>query len=292
MQTLPIINRPAWLPKQAWPWPTQAVDYGAGRVALTDIGQGPTLLFVHVGSWSFVWRDVLTRLQNDFRCVAVDAPGCGLSDRTESAPTLVQAADVVTAVVDQLRLRDVTLVAHDLGGPAGFLAASRRADSFAALASVNCFAWRPTGAAFRGMLTLMGSAPATRLDAAIGWLPRLTATSFGIGRHWSRSDVAVFRAGIDPLARRAWHGYFRSARDADDLYAELDAGLRGPLADRPLLTAFGQFNDPLRFQKRWRAYYPDARQVKVPHGNHFPMCDNPELVASALTDLAARPDHR
>jgi haloalkane dehalogenase len=104
--------------------------------------------------------------------------------------------------------------------------------------------------------------------------------------------VAVFRAGIDPLARRAWHGYFRSARDADDLYAELDAGLRGPLADRPLLTAFGQFNDPLRFQKRWRAYYPDARQVKVPHGNHFPMCDNPELVASALTDLAARPDHR
>lgn len=120
MQTLPIINRPAWLPKQAWPWPTQAVDYGAGRVALTDIGQGPTLLFVHVGSWSFVWRDVLTRLQNDFRCVAVDAPGCGLSDRTESAPTLVQAADVVTAVVDQLQLRDVTLVAHDLGGPAGF----------------------------------------------------------------------------------------------------------------------------------------------------------------------------
>jgi len=191
--------------------------------------------------------------------------------------------------VDQLQLRDVTLVAHDLGGPAGFLTASRRADSFAALASVNCFAWRPTGTAFRGMLTLMGSAPARRLDAAIGWLPRLTATSFGVSRNWSRSDVAVFRAAIDLSARRAWHGYFRSARDTDDLYTELDAGLRERLADRPLLTIFGQFNDPLRFQKRWRTYYPNAQQVKVPRGNHFPMCDNPELVASALTDFAAQP---
>src|SRR6476619_1293090 len=172
MQTLPIIDRPAWLPKQAWPWPTYAIDYGAGRVARTDIGQGPTVLFVHGGSWSFVWRDVLMRLQNDFRCVAVDAPGCGLSDRTEFAPTLAHATDVLTAVVDQLQLRDVTLVAHDLGGPAGFLTASRRADSFAALASVNCLAWRPTGTAFRGMLTLMGSAPARTLDGAIGWLPR------------------------------------------------------------------------------------------------------------------------
>ena len=287
MQTLPILNRPEWLSEQAWPWPTYRLDYGAGRVAVTDVGQGPPLLFVHVGSWSFVWRDLLMRLQNDFRCVALDAPGCGLSDRIVYPPTLGDAADALTAVVDQLQLQDITLVAHDLGGPAGFLAASRRADRFTALASVNCFAWRPTGPAFRGMLALMGSAPAGRLDAAIGWLPRLTATGFGVGRHWSRQDLAVFRAGIDKSARRAWHGYFLAARNAD-LYAELDAGLRGPLADRSLLTIFGQFNDPLRFQRRWRDLYPDAHQVKVPRGNHFPMCDDPELVARALKGFAAR----
>jgi len=98
----------------------------------------------------------------------------------------------------------------------------------------------------------------------------------------------VFRAGIDPPARRAWHGYFRDARDADELYADLDAGLRGPLADRPLLTIFGQFNDPLRFQRRWKALYPAAYQVKVPRGNHFPMCDDPELVASAVKAFVAQ----
>lgn len=288
MQTLPVTERPIWLPASAWPWPTYALDHATGRIAVTDIGQGPTLLFVHVGSWSFVWRDVLTRLQNDFRCVALDAPGSGLSDRSESSATLAGAADAVTAVVDTLQLRDVTLVAHDLGGPAGFVAASRRPDRFAALASVNCFAWRPTGAAFRGMLTLMGSAPARSSDAKLGWLPQLTSTAFGVGRHWSKEDLAVFRAGIDASARRAWHRYFRDARRADELYAELDAGLRGPLADRPLMTIFGQFNDPLRFQRRWRGLYPNARQVKVPRGNHFPMCDDPRLVAAELRDFVHR----
>jgi haloalkane dehalogenase len=246
------------------------------------------LLFVHVGSWSFVWRDVLLRLQNDFRCVTVDAPGCGLSDPVPT-PTLADAGDAVTAVIDALQLRDVTLVAHDLGGPAGFLAAARRADRVAGLAAVNCFAWTPTGPAFRGMLALMGSAPVRELDVAANVLARITSTSFGVGRQWSRADRAVFRAGIVVPARRAWHAYFRDARGARALYAEVDAALRGTLADRPLLTIFGQFNDPLRFQPRWKALFPNARQLKVRRGNHFPMCDDPDLVASALKSFVERP---
>jgi haloalkane dehalogenase len=260
-----------------------------GRIAVTDTGRGPTLLFVHVGSWSFVWRDVLLRLQNDFRCVTVDAPGCGLSDRLSTPPTLAQAGDALTAVIDALELRDVTLVAHDLGGPAGFLAAARRADRISALAAVNCFAWKPTGPAFRGMLALMGSAPVRELDAATDVLSRVTSTSFGIGRHMSRADSKVFRAGIDVSARRAWHAYFRDARGGDALYAEVDAALRGALANRPLLTIFGQLNDPLRFQPRWKALFPNACQLSVRRGNHFPMCDDPDLVAATLKSFVQRP---
>jgi haloalkane dehalogenase len=285
MKTLDALDRPSWLPSSAWPWQTYSVSHGQGRVAVTDTGQGPALIFVHVGSWSFVWRDVLRRLQNDFRCVAIDAPGCGLSDRVSNPPTLAQAGDAVTAVIDALELRDATLVAHDLGGPAGFLAASRRADRIAALAAVNCFAWKPTGLAFRGMLALMGSAPVREFDAAADVLSRVTSTSFGVGRHWNRTERTVFRAGIDASARRAWHAYFRDARGAEALYREVDAALRGPLADRPLLTIFGQFNDPLRFQPRWNALFPTAHQLKVRRGNHFPMCDDPDLVAEALKSI-------
>jgi pimeloyl-ACP methyl ester carboxylesterase len=54
-----------------------------------------------------------------------------------------------------------------------------------------------------------------------------------------------------------------------------------------LLTIFGQYNDPLRLQRRRRALNPAVRQVKVPHGNYFPMCDDPQLVAAELRALAA-----
>jgi haloalkane dehalogenase len=132
------------------------------------------------------------------------------------------------------------------------------------------------------MLALMGSAPVREVDVAINALARITSTSFGVGRHWGHADRAAFRAGIGAPARRAWHAYFRDARGARALYGEVEAALRGTLADRPLLTVFGQFNDPLRFQPRWKALFPNARQLKVRRGNHFPMCDDPDLVASAL----------
>lgn len=104
----------------------------------------------------------------------------------------------------------------------------------------------------------------------------------------SRADRAAFRAGIDAPARRAWHAYFRDARRAHALYTDVDAALRGGLADRPLLTIFGQFNDPLRFQPRWKELFPTARQLQVRRGNHFPMCDDPDLVAGALTSFVQR----
>lgn len=287
MKTLQPVDRPEWLPETAWPWPVRALDTETGRIAVTDIGSGPTLLFVHVGAWSFVWRDVLLSLQSRFRCVAVDAPSSGLSDRTSSLPTLQQAAAAVTDVIDTLQLQDVTLVAHDLGCPAGFAAATRRSDRIASLAAINSFGWRPTGALFRGMLALMGSAPIREIDAATGFLPRMTSSRFGVGLHWDRDVRAAFRAGIDRRARKAWHAYLRDARLADDLYAELDTGLRGPLSDRRLLTIFGQRNDPLHFQPQWKALFPSAQQLTVRNGNHFPMCDDPQLVASAL-DVFAR----
>lgn len=285
MSQLEPLDRPSWLTQAAWPWPTSALATPGGRVAVTDAGRGAVLLLAHVGAWSFIWRDLLRELTPHFRCIAVDAPGCGFSDRpAASGTTLTAAAAALVSVLDSLDLRDVTLVAHDLGGPAGFAAAAERADRVRALVAVNTFAWRPAGAVFRSMLAIMGSTAIRETDAALGWLPRATSGRFGVGRHWSAADRHAFVAGIDATARRSWHRYFADARRADSLYAAVEAGLRGPLADRPLLTIFGEWNDPLGFQPRWKALFPDARQEVVPRGNHFPMCDDPALVAAVMRD--------
>lgn len=97
-----------------------SLDTPAGRIAFSDNGRGPTLLLVHVDMSSYLWRDLQRELTPHFRRVTLDAPGNGHSSRPGKAgTTLTSAAVAVGAVIDQLDLRDITLVLHDLGGPAG-----------------------------------------------------------------------------------------------------------------------------------------------------------------------------
>lgn len=274
-----------WLPADAWPFTSGSLEVNGHRIAVTDIGDGPTLLFVHTGLWSFLWRDVITRLSRDCRCVTLDAPGTGRSDAVPaSGISLAASAHAVGAVIERLDLTNVTLVFHDLGGTAALGAAATHPDRIQGLVAINTFAWRPSGLAFRTMLALMGSTAVRETDALTGFLPRASSTRLGAGKRWTRRDRRTFRAGMNRNGRRAFHRYMADARHADPLFEAIDTALRGTLADQPLLTIFGQHNDPLRFQPQWRDRFPNAQQVVVPKGLHFPMCDDPDLVAEVIRD--------
>jgi haloalkane dehalogenase len=134
------------------------------------------------------------------------------------------------------------------------------------------------------MLAIVGNPLMREFDALTGFLPRITASSFGIGRHLNDQDRRAFLAGMRIRGRRAFHNYMRSARRSDDLYQRSIRALTGPLAPLPLLTIFGERNDPFGFQKRWKELFPTARQEVVAGGNHFPMCDAPDFVARTISD--------
>jgi haloalkane dehalogenase len=77
----------------------------------------------------------------------------------------------------------------------------------------------------------------------------------------------------------------RSAHNSEGIYERLDQALTGPFQGLPLLTIFGERNDPLGFQPRWKKLFPDAHQIVVSKGNHFPMCDDPDLVAASIREF-------
>jgi pimeloyl-ACP methyl ester carboxylesterase len=275
--------RPAWLSTKVWPFETSGLTVEGTTIAVTDVGEGPALLFVHTGFWSFIWRDVIARLSSNFRCVTFDAPGTGRSSHVgKSQISLTTAAAALGNVIETLDLSDLTLVVHDLGGPSGIAGASRTQERVRGLVGVNTFAWKPSGMMFRGMLALMGSSPMREFDAATGFLARISASSFGVGRYLNRDSRLAFRAGIGPSGLRTFHRYMRDARGCDSIYDEAMAALTGPFRALPLLTIFGERNDPLGFQPRWKQMFPDLRQVVIPKGNHFPMCDDPDLVADSI----------
>jgi haloalkane dehalogenase len=222
-------------------------------------------------------------LAAEFRCVCLDAPGTGLSLPLPSGRlSLEHSAQAVTAVIRELGLEDLVLIVHDVGGPAGLAGAVELAERVRGIMAVNTFAWRPAEFRFRPMLACLGSPLAREFDVATGLLPWITSTTFGAGRNLELSRRRAVRSAIDRDALRAFHRLMSSALHSEPLYARVERALANEFRSLPVLTIFGERNDPFEFQKRWKALFPAAREVVVADGHHFPTCDDPALVATSI----------
>ena len=93
------------------------------RLAHLDEGEGAPVIFVHgEPTWSFLWRNVLGPVRDaGFRCIAPDLAGFGRSDKPIELDWYSYDRHVAYTVslLEELDLRDATIVVHDWGGPIG-----------------------------------------------------------------------------------------------------------------------------------------------------------------------------
>ncbi len=269
-----------------YPYRTRDVALPTGTVTITDEGAGPVLLFVHAGMWAYIWKDVVTRLRTDFRCITIDFPGYGLAPDSEGELGIPDLSAILEELVDTLAIDRLTLVLHDLGGPVGMGFAARHPEMVAGLVLANTFVWEPDTRGLRTMLRIMGSRPVTALGTATRIVPRMTATGMGVGRHLDAAGRAAFLAPFaDRQRTRRFHRLIRSPLAEPEAFAEIAEAVNGPVGALPVLTIFGERNDPFGFQDRINGLFPNhAAGVVVENGNHFPMMDDPDLFASTLTE--------
>ncbi len=83
-----------------------------------DEGEGKqTILFVHgLANYADVWWQQLNVLKKHYRCIAIDLPGCGKSSRHDYAYTMVFFSEIIKETIEQLKLGEVTLCGHSMGG--------------------------------------------------------------------------------------------------------------------------------------------------------------------------------
>ena len=67
------------------------------------------------------------------------------------------------------------------------------------------------------------------------------------------------------------------------MMSDVESALGTMLSDKPMLTVYGERNDPFGFQPRFKSMFPHAHEYVVPGGNHFPMCDDAAGIAKAIT---------
>jgi haloalkane dehalogenase len=136
---------PDWVDEESYPFKDQWMLIKGHQVHYVDEGprDKPVLLFVHPGpGWSYTYRYQIQKLSNDFRCVAPDLPGYGLSKPAEDYDfTLLEQSKVLESFVEALDLRNIILWANDGGGPTGILALASHSERVVGLVVGGTFGW-------------------------------------------------------------------------------------------------------------------------------------------------------
>jgi haloalkane dehalogenase len=105
------------------------------RLAHLDVGEGPPVVMLHgEPAWSFIWRKVIPPLvEAGYRCIAPDHAGCGRSDKPTDLTwySLERHVALTDSLLEDLDLRDVSLLLHDWGGAIGATLAVARPDRVA-----------------------------------------------------------------------------------------------------------------------------------------------------------------
>lgn len=104
-----------------------------------DEGTGEPVILLHgEPTWSYLYRHFIPRLSRQFRVIAPDHMGFGKSETPKDAEyTLGRHAANLSALIEELDLRDITLVMQDWGGPIGTVVAARHSDRMKRFVAMN-----------------------------------------------------------------------------------------------------------------------------------------------------------
>ena len=282
---------PAWLDVQAYPFEHHWAELPGGHVMhYVDEGVGPPILFVHgTPTWSFEWRHLVRGLSATHRCIAPDHLGFGLSDRPRDFAYTPEAhGAALAAFVEELGLRDYTLVVHDYGGPIA-LPLCFGATGVRRLVVINSWMWSFAGDAdMERKGRIAGGALGRLLYRHANFSLRVLAPhAYADRRKLTPAIHAQYLAPFpDAWSRGAVLWPLAAAILGSGPYYESLWSRRAALRSLPALIVWGVQDPafPPHHLERWTTALPDARVLELPAG-HWPHEERPTEVLAALREF-------
>ncbi len=273
-----------------YPFESRWFDSSAGRIHYLDEGSGTPILFCHGNpTWSFLYRGIVMRLRDRFRCVALDYLGFGLSDRPDSyGYTIEEHARIVGELVDDLGLDGFVIMGQDWGGPVSTAVATERAERVSGVVLGNTWFW-PATARFRLFSRVMGSR----------WMQRkILEENFFVEKIMSRSSTRRLsererehyrRVQPSPETRRGVAEMPKQIIAATPLLERLSREVPAKLGSKPALIVWGMKDPGFRpsMIPRVRDAFADAIVVELPRAKHYIQEDAPGEIADAIAERFA-----
>ncbi len=265
---------------------------GNHRMHYIDEGTGPVIVMVHGNpTWSYYYRNIIRLLSVNYRVIAVDHIGCGLSDKPQEYPyTLQQHIDNLDSLLNILEVSSFSLVVHDWGGAIGMGVATKYPERVEKIVVLNTAAFRSKRIPFRiqickwpfiGKLLVRGC-------NAFAW----PATFMAVVRPLQKDVASAYLAPYD-----SWKNRVAIAAFVEDIplneshvsYSTLENVEQGlaTLRDNaiPILILWGgkDFCFDKVFYDEWLTRFPQAEHYYFEDGGHYILEDKLREVSPLLT---------
>ncbi|MFE3442998.1 alpha/beta fold hydrolase [Nocardia sp. NPDC059180] len=253
------------------------------HVAIDGHPAAPPMLLIHgSGATGSMWAPVVPSLATKYRVITIDLPGCGRSTPA-STYAVAQQADRTAAVLDELGIRNLTVVGHSSGGYIATALVERRADLVGELVLVST---GPSHAALLpepAIIRMLSSPPfgplvwAIRTDSMIR--RGLAATAAG--------TITVPDSAVADMRRTSYRAFRAILASYVDYIAERTVPQRLIDTGKPLLVIFGD-SDP-RWDPASAHQYeavPGATLEYLRGVGHMAMLEDPDALARLILDRA------
>jgi haloalkane dehalogenase len=159
-----------------FPFESKYLEVKGSKIHYIDEGEGDPILFLHGNPMSnYIWRNIIPYLTKQGRCIAPDLIGMGKSSKPDINYGFQDSYDYLNSFIEQLGLKNVTLVLHDWGSGLGFHYANTNQENIKAIVFMEAMYDAPTThdmpASIRVALKMMRT-------PVLGWLMVQVANVF------------------------------------------------------------------------------------------------------------------
>ncbi|MFL0178055.1 MULTISPECIES: alpha/beta fold hydrolase [unclassified Mycobacterium] len=259
----------------------------------------PAIVLLHgFPTSSYMFRDLITRLADDYHVIAPDHLGFGYSDMplvTEFDYTFDNLTELTRGLLDHLGLGRYAIYVQDYGAPIGWRLALNRPESISAIITqsgngydegfVEAF-WKTVWDYQREQTAATEAAIRTALDVeSIKWqyLTGVPDEALVSPDTWTLDAALLGRPGNDEIQLKLFRDYATNS----PMYPALHEYLR--TSGVPVLAVWGQ-GDPIFGPAGARAFGRDARNAEIHllDGGHFLLETAAGEVAELIKDFLRR----
>jgi len=278
--------------RHLYPFKSRYMDLDGLKYHFVDEGSGDPIIMIHGNpTWSFYYRNLVTALSPQFRTIAVDHIGCGLSDKpdikTYDYRLKNRVADLKT-LLDHLDLKEnLTLVVHDWGGIIGMAYAVKHPERVKRIIIMNTTAFYPP--ANKKLPLRLKFIRNTHLFANLAVLgfnlfaysALFMATKRGLSKDVKSGLIAPYNSWKNRIATLKFVQDI-PLREKDPSYSlvkHVDKNLH-KLSDIPMLICWGRhdFVFDLSYLSEWQRRFPDAEVHTFSDAGHYVLEDEPDRI--------------